>query len=430
MSDINKFEELSDDFTKATKRILKTKVTQNQGTLNEIRDNVVETFNELTTYAAQIYDSQTNQNRKLLIEKITRRREKLAQSLVALGYETKNLPTEIGQTLELLTTEIETDEHSDQGIITEQELDLEERLSIDSEEVGTEANMTEMTRNEFDKATSATLNYHFAGDPLKLQSFIDALHLLEGRAANDEQKRYLVSYAIMKLEGTAREAVTVRPTTVEGLINILKEKIRFDNSKVVEGKLQALRSDRTTLQEFTETANKLAEEFRRALVMEGIPSVKAEQMTIEKTIEVCRLNARTDLVKAVLSSTKFDSPKEVTARYVIEIAEIANEKRILAYTGRSRGNGSGQNRGNFNGFYNRGNRNGQRSYGYNNAGSGGNYHNNGYGYNNNYRGSNNGFNNRGGRGGRGSYRGKNNTNIRYAENASAPRKNNSRGRRH
>ena len=64
--------------------------------------------------------------------------------------------------------------------------------------------MEEMTLSQFMKNTQSTLNWHYAGDPLKLQSYIDALVLLEERAANAAQTKYLIPFALMKLEGKHR----------------------------------------------------------------------------------------------------------------------------------------------------------------------------------------------------------------------------------
>lgn len=152
--------------------------------------------------------------------------------------------------------------------------------------------------------------------------------------------------------------------------------------------------------------------MKRALTLESIPQAKANEMAIEKTVELCRSNARSDLVKGILASTRFDDPKEVIAKYIVESRTETTEKQVLHF----RKQNVRQNRGN--GYRNQrsGNFNNQNNNGYQNNG----YQNNGRG---NYRG------NQRGRGrGRGNYyqnnqnRGyQNNGNrIYFAENQMAP----------
>lgn len=188
-----------------------------------------------------------------------------------------------------------------------------------------------MTKVDFLKLATTTLNHNFSGDPLKLNGFLDSIELLETMADSAENKQLLVTIIKTRLEGTARELVTNDLVNSEQIIKVLRSNIKPENSKIVEGKLTALRIDRVPLQEFSEKVNTLAESFKRALVVEGITSAKANELTINKTIEVCRANARTDLVKAILSSSAFDSPKEVVSKFIVEINSEIKEKQVLAY---------------------------------------------------------------------------------------------------
>lgn len=95
--------------------------------------------------------------------------------------------------------------------------------------------------------------------------------------------------------------------------------------------MQALKADRVPLQDFSKKAEELAESFRRALVMEGIPSEKAREMTVAKTVQMCRASARSDLTKSVLASSTFREAKDVVAKFVIEINEETKEKQVLMW---------------------------------------------------------------------------------------------------
>lgn len=143
-------------------------------------------------------------------------------------------------------------------------------------------------------------------------------------------------------------------------------------------------------------------------------------MTINKTVEMCRASAKTQLVKSVLASTKFDEPKEVLAKYIVEVTgenKEAKEAQVLkynSYTNRGRGNGRGNFRGS-NGY-----NIGYRSYNQQN------FNRNNQNFNQNRSGRGRG-NFRGARGNfGGSYRNQNHSNDRFVrlvapENLIAPR---------
>lgn len=132
--------------------------------------------------------------------------------------------------------------------------------------------------------------------------------------------------------------------------------------------------------------------------MEGMTPEKANEMAINKTVQMCRASARTDLARAVIASTKFNDPKEVVSAFVVEIGQEAEEKHVLAYRVSQQNknnnnrnsnknfyqnNNNGGGRGNYRGRGNRG-RGGQRGGNnrYNNNNNS-NYNNNNSNYQNN-----------------------------------------------
>lgn len=171
----------------------------------------------------------------------------------------------------------------------------------------------------------------------------------------------------------------------------------------------ALRSDKFNNQEFAKQAEKLAEELKRSLVIEGIALPKANEITTDKTIELCRANAKTDLVKSILASSTFENSKEVVAKYIIESANQKIEHQIFTFQSNRKIFKKRDDNRRGRSFYNR----------YNNGNR--NTDNNRYPYNNNYRrgrGRGRGyFNNN-----RSNFRYQNvdNQNIRYTENENAP----------
>lgn len=169
-----------------------------------------------------------------------------------------------------------------------------------------------------------------------------------------------------------------------------------------------------------EQAEELADALRRTFVIEGISAEKANEMAVEKTVEMCRASTRSDLVKSVLPSTTFEDAKTVIAKYIIETSAEIKERKVLAFnSNRHQGNFRGQSG---RGGYSANNWNNRSSYsGGNfdnrNGSSGGNWNGRGNWYNN----GNRGRNDRGGRGG-GQGNGGNARNVRavQSENSAAP----------
>lgn len=277
---------------------------------------------------------------------------------------------------------------------------------------------SEMDEAQFIKTCGAQINKDFSGDPLSLKSFINSINLLKRVGANNLETLRL--FVLTKITGKAQECIRENPATVDEIIEDLKKYIKPDNSKVIEGRMQALRFNVARAQEFTQQAEELAEALQRTLIIEGVSQQKAKEMTIERTIDMCRQTARTEFVRSIIASASFETPKDVLAKFVVENSKEKTEKQILAVRQ------SNNNRNTSNNFQNR-NSNGRGR---------GNFRGNRQNYNNNYRNQNNSYgnnsrnyrgNNRNGRyqRGRNNYNNyNNNNNDRYvrvmSENYSSP----------
>lgn len=134
-----------------------------------------------------------------------------------------------------------------------------------------------------------------------------------------------VKFIKSKLEGRALECLPEEVTQMDHITSALKTTIKPESSKVIEGKIMALRIDKGNLSKFNEQAEKLSEALRRSLIIEGISKKKAEEMTITKTVELCRKTARSEIVKSVISATPFATPAEVIAKFITE-SEVARRE--------------------------------------------------------------------------------------------------------
>lgn len=283
-----------------------------------------------------------------------------------------------------------------------------------------------LTRNEYHNMCTRTINAVFSGDPLGLQPFIDSIEALEELDETNTLGTTLKRCILMKLSGIARDCIpddTNGQLTVAQIKQKLKDTIKPEPSIVVEGRLLALKADRTNFSDFTKRVETLAEQLQRSLILEGMPFELANKYTIRNTVELCRSNTTMSGVKSVLSAKDFKDAKDVVAKFVTQSRTEAGEQQVLhyranrmnyqnnrAYHHNQRGRGNNFQQRNFNGQNRGGNNYGRNGYHNNQQNRGnfrgrGNYRGNGQ---NNYRG--NGYNN---------YRG-NNRNIMYAENGMAP----------
>lgn len=285
-----------------------------------------------------------------------------------------------------------------------------------------------LTRVDYHNLCTRTINVVFSGDPLGLQAFIDSIESLEELDEANEFTSTLKRCILMKLQGTARDCISSDPNlTIAQIKAQLKEKIKPESSLVVEGRMMALKADRTNFSEYAKRAEALAEQFQRSLILEGMPHELAQRDTIRKTVELCRSNSNMVGVKTVLSSTKFENAKAVIATFITQTRQETNEHQVLQMRQTNRGTNSNRfigSRGrnnNFRGNYygnNQNNRSGNnfgRNNYQNNQNNRGGYRGRRY---QNYRNNNNNNNNNNGNWRTGQNRA--NNRVYYAENESAP----------
>lgn len=374
------FKTLKGEFKKVTKRVLKKNISKNPEKLEEYETDLIKTYNDIITYVAHYYNDLDQNIQETIRTDLLRLRDNLASSFQKLNLRVK-LPARLIEKIRDLEPLSDVEDDAD---------NMPDQISV----------------TDFLRLAANTINRNFSGDPLALNAFINSINLLK-TIADATHEALLRQFILSKLEGRALEAVPQNVNSIDEIITALKSTIKPDNSKVISGRMMALRADRVSMQDFTKQAEDLADAFKRSLVVEGISQSKAKEMAIEKTIEMCRTSAKTDLVKSILAATSFTDPKEVVAKFVVESTSENKEKHVLAYgsndfRNRKRGNNSYRGKGrNFNNSGRNFNRN------YNNNGN--------YNGNNGYRGKRR-YNNDRGRG----YNNNNNRYVRFTENSDAP----------
>lgn len=336
------------------------------------KQKIIEAYNEIIKYTKDIFKSNDTELRTQIRARLVNIRDRVITCLTILGTNTK-VPTDFTKYITIGTNS-----------------KTENTIEID----------TMGEQSTYVNNISRILNYKYSGDPNALQSFITAIELAD-TLSTEEQQPILTKYIKTKLEGKALEAIPETATNATQIIQALKNKIKVETSKVVLGKFLALRAERNGLQKFVEEADELANALRRAYISEGMSTSLAETTTIDKTVDMCRLSARTPLVKSVLASTHFNDPKEVVAKLITESARETTETQILYYSrNNTRGRGKRNNDYQNNQYRNNRGNNFRNGRGYYNNSNNRNDHSNGNNYTNGYRGRgrgnySNNFNRRG-----------------------------------
>lgn len=448
---LNTYSQLKDEFLKVKKRILKKELSTNPVKLNEYASDIIIAHDKIVVFISEFYANLSIDDKTYFREELIYIRDKTIECFGRLNLNTdlsRKLLEKIDNSEQIESGESKIENSSDDtheiasntaSTSGRSELRSEQKFYSSSksesnseseinnsfeesfEETFSETNdksfhnhkmSGQISEIEFMGLCARTVNHTYTGDPLALESFINSVKLL--KRVVGPHGELLREFVISKLAGRALEAIPRDANTVDLIFDALRNAIKPDSSKVIEGRMLALKIDRTKVQDYTQQAEELAEALERTLIVEGISQAKAKSMTIDKTVEMCRQSARSDLVRAVLASTTFNDPKEVVAKFVVETATETKEKQILAFRAQQRrGNDQrGRNfkngRNNQNGWRNQNGQNGQ----------------NNYGRNSNYRGRGQGRSR-----GRARYNNNNNYNngngyqeryVRVAENASGP----------
>lgn len=161
-----------------------------------------------------------------------------------------------------------------------------------------------------------------------MDAFLDKIDLAED-ALEPDQKETLRKFVLTKLEGKARELVSTTDTLAV-IKAALRNNIKHDSSKIIAGRMLSMKLNKIPSADYATKAEELAEALQRSLIAEGISREKATEMSIEKTVEMCRQSASSS-VRTILAAAKFENPKEVIAKLVTKQTVNEHEMQVLAF---------------------------------------------------------------------------------------------------
>lgn len=406
-----KLKQKKEEFDKVTKKILnyETRTLADRSKLPEFRNELILVYNELIVFITANFDLFNESSKKSLCEYIIEYRRRVSRCCDAVEF----IVTFPSETLELLDQRAiiiidnsndthgasTSDQQEDQQDIEEiddsivENISMVENLDSNSENLNNNTMALTQAAKDYFRLANQIVDNKFMGEPTELATFIDQIDLLNS-LTEAAQKETMIRFLITRMGGKARDALPEGIDSVEGIKTCLKTHIKPDSSQVIEGKILALHIDKTNMTKFAEKAEKLAEQLKHSLVIEGFSKEKAQELTIRKTIEMCRKNSRNETVKAVLSASTYNNPNEVISAMLVQ-QNIAKDEQKDNYNKfdknkkfnnnnkrgnfRGRGNYRSNNYNNQNNNDNRDNRNNNN----NNRGRGRGGYNNNRGYNNN-----------------------------------------------
>lgn len=384
--DKDTFRDLLDTFDDWDRKITRKNASKNDDVVEQRTTEIINAYNNIIDFAKPILSEQKdNKATRKIRKELQNRNEYIIDDLKILGSDIE-VPSDITQKII-----IKTDNDNDNIKPENNNTSNEQSKSIDNKS-NKMADVDDIVK--LMKHFSSVITSTYKGDPNGLTAFISAIEMAN-TITPENQQDILIKYIKTKVEGKALEAIPSNATTADDIINALKQKIPPESSKVVLGRFLALRTERNALPKFQKEAEDLADQLRRAYISEGMTETLAENTTIDKTVEMCRLSTKSLQVKSILASKEFKSPKEVLAKLVTETATESNEAQVLYYNKRYT-----QNKQNFRGNFRRNNFNNK----YNNSNENLRQQNNRFGNRNqsysrgrrnNYRGNGNGrFSNR------------------------------------
>jgi len=152
----------------------------------------------------------------------------------------------------------------------------------------------------------------FDGSHEKLQGFLDALFLLKSVAGDNENA---VAFVKTRLQDKARDIITYE-SSLDQVINTLKNNIKGDDSRFVVAKLQNLKQNSKSPTAFVTEIEALAIKLKRAYIQEGVPPQVAEKYSTDAVVKAFVTNANSERQRIVMEAGCFNSVQEAVTKFV------------------------------------------------------------------------------------------------------------------
>jgi DNA-binding ferritin-like protein (Dps family) len=311
---------IDEKFKKLNTKIMRKNLTNDPIKRKQYKKETVNTYNSFVDLASNKFDTASVNLQLLLRTHFIKYRDFVSSYLGALKIQF-SVPQNLKQKIVLDQIGVSPIPSS------ESETEIDDPHNTESDDLQNNAKMV-MSDLDFINLCAKQISKNYDGNYTSLQAFVNSVKFLDRLATTSELKELLKSFILTKLDQRALEKIPADPASIDVIINGLTQKIKPDSSKVIEGRMVALTADNKNIREFQKNAEKLAEEYQRALVIEGLPLSLAEEKTIDKTVELCRKNSKSSEVRAILSATAHTSAAAVIAKMVVQ-SDLVKQDRLL-----------------------------------------------------------------------------------------------------
>lgn len=319
-------------------------------TLTEFRDR----FNEFSKLLEKAFGSNlTAEHRVIVEEHFFSARDHLARLRIRHIRRSRSnddpwnfiIPNHIGDTLDLTSRANLTDTED-----TEEEQDIPKTTQAStysnpphsSQDEGHDERMPVSAADVLNQA--AKVLFPFNGDPGCLQSFVDALTLVD--SMKDTHENVAINVIKTFLRGSARAAIT-NENTIEDIIQKLTSSIKIETVAEATNKLNAADPRNRNAEEYAKAVEELSSKLKMAYISEKVPVDVAERMAADAAIRSILSKSTNREVNTVLQAAPLQTVSSVTAKYLqIKASQTEHQIMSIRYKGhRGRGNHS-RGRGN------------------------------------------------------------------------------------
>lgn len=320
---LTKLQDIGTVVNSESKRVLKKRVPKADAVRNEVRDNLLNNFNQFVKTVRTVYSSLDQEQLKTIKKLFTSLRDKLIRSYQILKCPYK-VPTSCIEYIDTKILEDNLQESDD-----EQDSSDSENSPTDVKDIkDTKLNSVTMAMSKMDffNFISRVLPNEFDGASDKLQSMLDALNLIQANIENHENDA--VAYIKTRLTGRARDLIS-ETDTLANIIHKLKTEIKSEDSQTVMTKLLSHKQFSKDANKYATEIEELAQRLRRAYIKEGVPVPLAETYTANTTVRSLKTNANSEKIKFVMEAGTFKNSQEAITKFVSVSADDIKSNEVF-----------------------------------------------------------------------------------------------------
>lgn len=335
----------------ACKRILKRNKPKTIDTLEDIRKEIIASFN---TYSTFIRSQYTPENKQESYAYFDSARDRTHSALTTLQTWAKTLTpssthadfarfTELGKHLKVpsvignLITNTTVDQNLDWS--DPEDTDGDESSIADAEQ---QVDWEDMA---FDIKTAVALVEPFDGSPSKLSLFEDSVNLLQQLSPAGTEAT-LLTFVKTRLRAKARDIAHSKASIDEIMATLKQHCSDSVTSETIRARLQNCRQ-RTNAAGFADEVARLTEQLTNLYIKEGVAPDAAHSLSNQFGVDALTSGAKNAQTRLLLKAGMYKTVTEATTKMLKEDSNTTEVSQILriAHNSNSRGRSRGDSRG-------------------------------------------------------------------------------------